>query len=93
MTDLPDEVVLTSTGRAKVATFDEAELAVRLFEACFEVKRPTGATLQDCIERIQRGSAGMDGDAVWESCLRMARRSLTYYVERMQAATDAETTH
>ena len=93
MADLPDEVVLTSTGRAKVATFDEAELAVRLFEACFELKRPAGATLEECIARIRRGSSNADGEAVWESCLRMAQRSLTYYVERMQAATDAETTH
>jgi hypothetical protein len=72
-----------SGGRPLVAEFDVRELAVRLFEAAYEIKRPEGATLEEAIARIKQVPSEPD---MWESLLRMSDRALDYLAEGIQAA-------
>lgn len=84
---MADAVVeLDGRGRPLIAEFDARELAVRLFEAWYEIKRPEGSTLEEAIARIKSVPLPAGAPDLWTGLMRMAHRSLTYLEEGMRNA-------
>lgn len=77
-----DEVIVKpKTGQPVVATFDEKDLQLVLFEALMGLKRPPGISRDEALASIER-----QNPAVAEGLGRAASATMHWIVERLQAA-------
>lgn len=76
-----DVLINASPDKVVVASFDQRELMVLLFEAWVEIKRPQGATVDEALATIAQREPAMH-----EDLRRMAWAALQYFAEGMRAA-------
>lgn len=76
-----EEIKLNPDGQTMVATFDERELVVVLFEAMMGLKRPDGVSAADAYAEIERREPGVH--AVLRRC---SVSAMEYVVDCMNRA-------
>lgn len=74
-------VVKPPTGTPVVATFDEKDLMLVLFEAMMQLKHPPHVSRDEALETIEERSP-----ETYEGLRRAARATMTYVVDRLNAA-------
>lgn len=76
-----EEIKLNPDGQTMVATFDERELVVVLFEAMMGLKRPDGVSAADAYAEIERREPRLH-----EVLRRCSVKAMEYVVDRMNNA-------